>query len=265
MKYDPKIHHRRSIRLRGYDYSQGGAYFITICTQNRRCVFGHIADRKMNLNEFGQIAHREWEKLPQRWPHLELGAFQIMPNHMHGILLVRAPLAGAPDAPHSPVRAPLAGAPSGPGAPSGADNLPVDGGREEGATARVAPTVDAPTVDAPTVDAPTVDAPTVDVPTVDAPTVDAPAVDAPAADAPTQIQWARKPTVGQIVGAYKSMVVTECLKYVGANNPGLELGKLWQRNFWENVIRNSKAFDRITNYIIQNPANWKKDKFFNRK
>ncbi|MBK8491294.1 MAG: hypothetical protein IPL49_10495 [Saprospirales bacterium] len=92
MKFNPKIHHRRSIRLRGYDYSQGGAYFITICTKDRRHLFGRVDKGEMILNAFGQIAHREWEKLSDRWGHVELGAFQIMPNHMHGILIIHPPV-----------------------------------------------------------------------------------------------------------------------------------------------------------------------------
>jgi putative transposase len=62
-QYNPKIHHRRSIRLKGYDYSQAGMYFITICCQNRTCRFGEITDNEMILNEFGQIALNEWIKL----------------------------------------------------------------------------------------------------------------------------------------------------------------------------------------------------------
>ncbi len=82
MKYNPTIHHRRSKRLRGYDYGKEGMYFITICTHNRVHFFGEVEAGIMILNEFGKIAAAEWEKLPERWPHLELGPYQIMPNHM---------------------------------------------------------------------------------------------------------------------------------------------------------------------------------------
>ena len=100
MKYNPKIHHRKSIRLKGYDYSKSGAYFITICCQNRKCRFGEIivgasladapveTDAQMNLNEYGQIAYDEWVKLPERFSNFELDVFQIMPNHMQGIILL---------------------------------------------------------------------------------------------------------------------------------------------------------------------------------
>ena len=90
MKYNPKIHHRRSIRLQNYDYSQEGSYFITICTKNRESLFGEISDGKMQLNIAGQIANDEWLKTPQVRPSISLGAFVVMPNHVHGIINIFA-------------------------------------------------------------------------------------------------------------------------------------------------------------------------------
>jgi putative transposase len=87
-KFDPKIHHRRSIRLPGYDYTQAGAYFVTIVTHNREMLFGEVVDGEIRLNEFGEIAKREWERLRKRFRHIELGAFIIMPNHVHGIIII---------------------------------------------------------------------------------------------------------------------------------------------------------------------------------
>ncbi|MEO7316212.1 MAG: hypothetical protein ABIW47_13570 [Ginsengibacter sp.] len=89
MKYNSKIHHRRSIRLKGYDYSQAGAYFITICCKDMKCFFGKVENNEMILNEFGQIAFEEWVKLTDRFAQFELDVFQIMPNHMHGILVIK--------------------------------------------------------------------------------------------------------------------------------------------------------------------------------
>jgi hypothetical protein len=86
MKFNPQIHHRRSKRLKGYDYSQAGAYFITICCADRKCSFGKIEKDEMILNEFGTIACNEWNRLPERFSNFELDIFQIMPNHMHGIM-----------------------------------------------------------------------------------------------------------------------------------------------------------------------------------
>ncbi len=176
-KYDPRIHHRRSVRLRGYDYSQAGAYFVTICAQGRRCLFGEIHEKEMYLNEFGQIAYDEWEKLPERWKHLELGAFQIMPNHMHGIFIIQS----------------------------------------------VEEEVDLSN---------------------------------------PKLQWANKPTLGQVVGAYCSIVSTQCFEFMRQNEPNEYLGKVWQRGFHEHIIRDMVSFDKISNYIITNPENWENDKFY---
>ena len=86
MKYNPIIHHRHSIRLKGYDYSRTGMYFVTICCQNRTCLFGQIEKGEMVLNEYGKIANDEWIKLSERYPNVLLDIFQIMPNHIHGII-----------------------------------------------------------------------------------------------------------------------------------------------------------------------------------
>ncbi len=86
MTYNPDIHHRRSIRLRGYDYSQNGLYFITICTQNRKHLFGTITNGQMALNPMGEIAHSEWFKTESMRPNLRLHEFIVMPNHIHGII-----------------------------------------------------------------------------------------------------------------------------------------------------------------------------------
>jgi putative transposase len=181
MKYDPRIHHRRSIRLKGYDYAQTGAYFITICTKDMKCIFGTIENTEMILNEFGEIAYNEWSKLPERFTMIELDVFQIMPNHMHGIIILNT------------VGASLAVAPT-----------------EERATVKVAPTGES--------------------------------------------------TIGDIVGAYKSIVFNECLNIFKERNE--IMGKLWQRNYYEHIIRNDLAYHNISNYILNNPVKWAADKFY---
>lgn len=102
MNYNPDIHHRRSIRLKGYDYSRNGLYFITICCADRICRFGFVGagrgqapplrnqNATMVLNELGQIAYDEWTKLPQRFPNMEMDVFQIMPNHLHAIIVLNS-------------------------------------------------------------------------------------------------------------------------------------------------------------------------------
>ncbi|HET9178572.1 MAG TPA: hypothetical protein VFQ24_09485 [Terriglobia bacterium] len=91
MNYDPRIHHRRSIRLRGHDYAGGGAYFVTICTQSKRCLFGEIVEGNMILNNAGWLVQRAWHALPQRFGSLVLDAFQMMPNHLHAIFVLPGP------------------------------------------------------------------------------------------------------------------------------------------------------------------------------
>jgi len=88
MKYNPNIHHRRSIRLQGYDYTQPGVYFITICTHSRQCLFGEVVDGKMRLNALGNVARQCWLAIPEHFPHTALDEFIIMPNHVHGIIWI---------------------------------------------------------------------------------------------------------------------------------------------------------------------------------
>jgi len=90
MKYDPDIHHRRSIRLKHYDYSQPGAYFVTIVTHQRQCLFGKNFNGKMQLNECGEITNQFWMEIPKHYPDASLDEFVIMPNHIHGIIILNA-------------------------------------------------------------------------------------------------------------------------------------------------------------------------------
>ena len=96
------VRSRRSIRLRGYDYSQAGAYFITLCTQNRQCLFGEIVDGGMQLNAAGKMVQTVWDEIPAYYPGIDIDEFIIMPNHIHGIVtIVGAAPRGRPD-PHLP-------------------------------------------------------------------------------------------------------------------------------------------------------------------
>ena len=88
MIFNPDIHRRRSIRFQGYDYSQAGAYFITICTQNRECMFGEIVDRKMVLNHAGNMIQTVWDEIPIHYAGIETDEFVVMPNHIHGIIII---------------------------------------------------------------------------------------------------------------------------------------------------------------------------------
>lgn len=85
-------HHRRSIRLQDYDYTQNGAYFVTICTHERTCLFGSVNDDgEMVTNEYGKIAWEEWFRTSERRPYVELDSFVVMPNHVHGIIVITTP------------------------------------------------------------------------------------------------------------------------------------------------------------------------------
>jgi putative transposase len=88
MTYNPDKHHRRSIRLKGYDYAQPGAYFVTICVRERECALGEVVNGEMVLSDAGRIVHACWDDLPNHYPHVQLGAFIIMPNHVHGIIVL---------------------------------------------------------------------------------------------------------------------------------------------------------------------------------
>ncbi|MGM9475421.1 transposase [Pedobacter sp. GSP4] len=183
MKYNPLIHHRRSIRLKSYDYSKTGAYFITICCEDRLHRFGNVSDGEMILNEFGAIAYNEWINLTDRFSNFELDVFQIMPNHMHGIIVLSDI--------ETTVGATLA--------------VAQEEDTVNRATARVAP------------------------------------------------------TISDIVGAYKSIVSNACLQLCKSQNK--TMGKLWQRNYYEHIIRDARAYQNISDYIINNPKKWNDDKF----
>jgi REP element-mobilizing transposase RayT len=203
MAYNPKIHHRRSIRLKGYDYSKAGAYFITLCCQDMKHRFGKIENGEMILNENGKIAYNEWAKLPSRFPNMELDVFQIMPNHIHGILIVV----------DAPVGTPLAGV-------QNIINENCDVFINENCDVFINENCDE-------------------------------TIGAGASPART--------TIGDIVGAYKSLVFNACLDIYKSKNE--RMGKLWLRNYYEIIIRNEFSYQNISNYIINNPAKWKEDKF----
>lgn len=213
-KYNPNIHHRRSIRLKGYDYSQAGLYFITICVQNRACLFGEIVgaslvDAQMQLNDAGMMVENEWLKLPERFKNIRLHEYVVMPNHFHAILEI------------------------------------------VGATLVVAQNDDDTQNDD--------DAP-VRVSLVDTPNIDDTQKGQPQGIAPTDT--VKNKTVGDMVGAFQSIVTVEYIR--GVKKMGWQPfnGKLWQRNYWEHIIRNEQSYQTISEYIINNPTKWKDDKFY---
>ncbi len=103
--YDPDRHHRRSIRLSEFDYSQEGAYFVTICVHQWACLLGDVLEGQVRLSEFGSVVAKCWRDLPRHYDHIELGEFVVMPNHVHGVIVLRSSVgAGFKPAPTGAVR-----------------------------------------------------------------------------------------------------------------------------------------------------------------
>ena len=196
MRFNLERHHRRSIRLKGYDYSQPGAYFVTIGTQDRACLFGDVVDGEMRLNDAGRLVVAEWERIPERFPHIALDAFIVMPNHIHGILVITQHV--------------------------GAGLVPA----QDGATTRVAPTNAQNGVGVTTF------------------------------GATTRVA----PTVGDVVGAFKSRVTVEYIRRVKTSGWPPFRGRLWQRNYYERIIRDEESLNRIREYIASNPLRWHLDR-----
>ena len=204
-KYNPNIHHRRSIRLKGYDYSQAGLYFITICCQNRECRFGDVVNGKMQLNDAGTMVEKEWLKLPERFKNIQLHDYVVMPNHFHAILeIVGATLEVAQN----------------------------DGNAQNEHNAQNDDNIE---------------------------NVDNAQKGQPQGIAPTDA--VKNKTVGDMVGAFQSIVTVEYIRGVKTLGWPSFNGKLWQRNYWEHIIRDEKSYQRISEYIINNPGEWPGDKF----
>jgi REP element-mobilizing transposase RayT len=102
MPYDPQRHHRRSIRLSGYDYTRPGVYFVTICTQRREHLFGSVASGQVALSISGQIVAAVWQAIPRHFPHVALDRWVIMPDHMHGIIVIERAVSDRSQPPSEP-------------------------------------------------------------------------------------------------------------------------------------------------------------------
>lgn len=200
---------RRSIRLPGYDYTQPGAYFITIVTHERAPLFGRVVDGCMRLNASGEIVHEEWFKTAELRPYVRLDndGFVIMPNHVHGIIWIVG------------------------------DDAIVGAQRRCAPTIRTTPTFPAPTI------------PT--VPMLRAPVIrTTPTGGVPETAAPTRPNVVSG-SIGAIVRAFKS-ATTRRIHALHAT-PG---EPVWQRNYYEHIIRHEDALRRITQYIQTNPERW---------
>jgi REP element-mobilizing transposase RayT len=237
-KYNPKIHHRKSIRLKGYDYSQAGFYFVTICCQHRACLFGGIVDGAMILNDAGKMVINEWLKLKKRFKNIELQEYVVMPNHFHGIVeIVGATLVVAQN---------------------NATTYNVMGNIRKGQPQGIAPTDKTIAHTDKTVDHTdkTVDHTDKTIANTDK-TIDH--TDKTIANTDKTVDHTDK-TVGDMVGAFESITTVEYIRCVKNNHWQPFDGKLWQRNFWEHIIRNENEYRRITQYILENPRKWAMDK-----
>ncbi len=246
--FDPERQHRRSIRLRGYDYTQAGAYFVTIVTQDRACLFGEVVDGHMRLNDAGRMVAAEWDALRTRFINIDLDAFVVMPNHIHGVIVITGPIGTD----GSTVGAPLVGAQF------------TTGAETTGATVG-APLVGAQStraiVGAPLVGAQSTTGDIVGAPLVGAQSRTRAQIGATTRVAPTIVPMTtmRGRAVGHIVGAFKSFTTVAYTR--GFNTQGWSpfRGRLWQRNYFEHIVRNEESLHRIRQYITDNPAHWTDD------
>jgi len=190
MKFDPQKHHRRSIRLKGYDYSQAGAYFVTIVAWQREMLFGEIVDGEMILNRNGRIVRDAWFDLKNHYRYVELEAFVIMPNHAHGIIVLIDDGRGGSFV-------------------SGGTNLPED--------------------------------------------LIAGATPLPAKQTRPYVT-AKRHGLPEIVRAFKSFSARRINRL--HRTDGIPV---WQRNYYEHIIRNERKLDNITRYIESNPSMWNDD------
>ncbi|MCD6561161.1 MAG: hypothetical protein J7L16_05320 [Deltaproteobacteria bacterium] len=197
-KYNSDIHHRRSIRLKGYDYSQSGLYFITICTQNRSKLLGDIENRRggfhirpvLILNNAGIMVHRIWNGIPNDFRNIQLHEFVIMPNHVHGIIEITT---------------------------VGADSISALSISADSMSAK---------------------------------------------DTGAEIDSAPTPAIPKIVQSFKRHTTIEYIKMVQLNIVPPFEKRIWQRNYYEHIIRNEKSYYQIAEYIRNNPLKWQEDKYY---
>jgi REP element-mobilizing transposase RayT len=200
---------RRSMRLPGWDYSTPASYFLTLVTFQRECLFGEIMDGRMVLSPIGRIAEEHWCLIPQHFPGVELSAHAIMPNHVHGIIMIRSDMAFV-GATHDVV-----------GATHDARDAVGATHDAVGATQWVAPTMDR-------------------------------WGDPTGTTGPARPNGPKRGSIGAIVGAYKMSVTRRIERECDRAN-------IWQRNYYEHIIRDDEAYKRISWYIETNVENWAAD------
>ena len=211
MKYNPILYHRRSIRLKGYDYSQAGLYFITICVQNRECLFGNVVNDKTILNDAGQMVVKWYYELENKYPDKKCHEMVVMPNHFHCII----------ENAH------------------GTDGRIMDA--HVGASLRGRPITDErgrPITDE----------------------RGRPITDGRGRPIYGPNNQKYNATIGDAMDWFKTMTTNEYIRGVKNHNWKRFDKKLWQQNYWEHIIRKDGEYNRISDYIIQNPTKWFNDK-----
>lgn len=171
---------RRSIRLQEYDYSKTGIYYITLCAQNRELFFEN--------NDTKELVNNQWQKLPNKFPNINLDEHIIMPNHLHGIIVINN----------------VKG--NGRGDPCGRPYNDCEKGNHKG------------------------------------------------------YPYKMNLRLGDIIGAFKSITTNQYIRGIKINNWPMFNKRLWQRNYYEHIIRNQKSLNKIRIYIKNNPGNWDKDR-----
>jgi REP element-mobilizing transposase RayT len=256
-KYDPLIHHRRSIRLRGYDYSKAGRYFITICCQGRESRFGSVKNGKMTLNDAGKMIEKWHLQLPSKFHHIALGQFVVMPNHFHAIIIITdtpnigADLCVRPDNVHPENARPKNAHPenvrpeNAHPEKAGPENTHPENVRPENIIHVRANDPDDPVGADPRV----------------CPESMGEYIIFDRGGHTGQRGGHVGPPLPRIIQWFKTMTTNEYIR--GVINLGWERfdGKLWQRNYYERIIRDEKSFIAISKYINNNPANWIDDQF----
>lgn len=212
MAYNPKKHHRRSIRLKGYDYAQAGLYFITLCAYQQKHLFGKVINGNMHLNAIGLIAQQEWTNTLNIRSNVKLGAYIIMPNHFHAVIhietaAVQTENIGAFRSPSHTIGAIIRG--------------------YKGATTKKIKELIRHQLEA-------------------------------EANSTGELIFAPTDTDNLDTGE-SQFAPTD----IGIPLSSIDLSKsIWQRDYYDHIIRDERAYQNISNYIINNPKKWDKDKFF---
>ena len=213
---------RKSIRLKGYDYAQEGLYFITICCEDRLCLFGEIINGERILNEKGTMIDKWWQKIPEKFPDIALGEYVVMPNHIHAIVINTGMPVGTdprvcPEYREYPQHL------------DGNGDFKNNEINDNGQTHGFAPMLGEHNLDEHNLD--------------------------------EQIMGEHlgSPLHG-IVQWFKTMTTNEYIHGVKTLEWKRFEGKIWQRNYYEHIIRNQQSYETISNYIINNPAKWDNDK-----